>query len=494
MDYLSSVLSNTYVLGSLPIIIFLAVLAVRQKDGKVFGKATVPWLTTLPIDVFSSNAQSKLTWIEDLFFLRKAPSPAISNHERNGPTTEAGLSTSVNVFKESEFPENWWTGDDVFRLEQRALFSKTWLYVAHISRFTKPGDYHTFEICGFPLFLIQGKDGIIRAFHNVCRHRAYPVISKKKSGSSTVMGCRYHGWSYDTKGHLVKAPQFECLPGFDKTQNSLFEIRTEVTKQGLIFVNLDARDEGSELKIDVRETDRVASANGISRRSVWIDGWEAEGRFNWKMGGRNLHHSKSQMAEMKQKSRNLSSVLQSIFGVGRTGQLSSSGLEVFPTTSIHVTGKQDIWYSITVVPMEVNRSYIRCDVYGTAAGKQEDRSDTIQANIKSSIESWIAEFESAYKSLTTPHKTNHDNQNNLEAETVRYSHNHRAQTLILSQLKSHLKLEKIAGEEIMPTVRRSSTSDRYNLANELCKELENIDRAITPSPACQTIVKESLSW
>lgn len=101
-----------------------------------------------------------------------------------------------------------------------------------------------------------------------------------------MMGCRYHGWSYDTRGHLIKAPQFECLEGFDKTQNSLFEIRTTVTKHGLIFVNLDARDDVPELKRDVRGIDKFENANHISRQSVWIDGWEVEGRFNWKMAGK----------------------------------------------------------------------------------------------------------------------------------------------------------------------------------------------------------------
>jgi phenylpropionate dioxygenase-like ring-hydroxylating dioxygenase large terminal subunit len=59
------------------------------------------------------------------------------------------------------------------------------------------------ELAEFPILIILGKDHIIRAFHNVCRHRAY-TITKKPAGSSLVLGCRYHGWSYDTKGNLVK--------------------------------------------------------------------------------------------------------------------------------------------------------------------------------------------------------------------------------------------------------------------------------------------------
>ena len=61
--------------------------------------------------------------------------------------------------------------------------------MAHESMFQKPGDYRTFEIVGFSFVVIFGKDKQIRAFHNVCRHRAY-AVTKKEAGSSTVLGCR----------------------------------------------------------------------------------------------------------------------------------------------------------------------------------------------------------------------------------------------------------------------------------------------------------------
>ncbi|PGH00658.1 hypothetical protein GX51_05644 [Blastomyces parvus] len=492
MEYLSSFLSNTFVLVSIPIIL-LAILAVTKKDGKVFRRRFMAWPDAFPLNSLSSNVQSKLAWIEDLF-LKKAASPAARGPGSDARTAEADQPPSTNVCKESDFPDNWWTGDEVFRLERRAIFSKTWLYIAHVSRFIKPGDYHAFEICGFPLFLIQGKDGVIRAFHNVCRHRAYPVISKKKSGSSTVMGCRYHGWSYDTKGQLIKAPQFECLEGFDKTQNSLFEIRTTVTKHGLIFVNLDASGDLPELEFDAREIDRFASANRISRRSIWIDGWELEGGFNWKMAVRNLYKDKSIAVGAKEELGNLSSVLQSIFGVDRAIQPTSSSLEAFPTTSIYSTGKEGVWYSISIAPMEANRSYIRCDMYESVAGKRENGSQVIPGGIKSRLEARIAEFEAAFKSFSTPCRTNPGIHSALKEDVIDCTHDRAVQEMILSQLKAHLKLERVAGEEILPTVRRSSTSDRYKLANELCKELENLDSSISPSPACQMKVKDPLAW
>lgn len=104
--------------------------------------------------------------------------------------------------------------------------------IAHSSNFAKRGDYISFEIANFPILIILGKDNIIRAFHNVCRHRAY-TITKKPSGSSLILGCRYHGWSYDTKGNLVKAPQFDGIDGFDKSDNGLFKIHTCTDRSGV---------------------------------------------------------------------------------------------------------------------------------------------------------------------------------------------------------------------------------------------------------------------
>lgn len=65
-------------------------------------------------------------------------------------------------------------------------------------------------------------------------------MTKKECGSSTVLGCRYHGWSYDTKGRLIKAPEFDNVPGFDKGRNGLWEVKTEV-REGMVFINFDTR-------------------------------------------------------------------------------------------------------------------------------------------------------------------------------------------------------------------------------------------------------------
>jgi phenylpropionate dioxygenase-like ring-hydroxylating dioxygenase large terminal subunit len=91
---------------------------------------------------------------------------------------------------EKTLPAKWYIDPDQFELEKRAIFAKTWHLVTHKSRFDKPGSYVSTTIAGFPIFLSLGKDGQIKAYHNVCRHRASPVI-QKEAGSQLVVGCAY---------------------------------------------------------------------------------------------------------------------------------------------------------------------------------------------------------------------------------------------------------------------------------------------------------------
>jgi phenylpropionate dioxygenase-like ring-hydroxylating dioxygenase large terminal subunit len=80
-----------------------------------------------------------------------------------------------------------------------------------------------------------------RAFHNVCRRRAFPVLQKPQ-GSTLAMECKYHGWSYDTLGKLVKAPQMDNVEGFEKAEYPLFGIHTHTTAHGHVFVNFNAEE------------------------------------------------------------------------------------------------------------------------------------------------------------------------------------------------------------------------------------------------------------
>jgi nitrite reductase/ring-hydroxylating ferredoxin subunit len=117
---------------------------------------------------------------------------------------------------QASLPSTWYTSEKFFELETRAIFSQViislgivtanfqaWHLLTHTSRFQAVGTYYRYNVSTYPIFLILSKDGTIRGFHNVCRHRGYPVVLKD-SGCAVALGCRYHGWCYNDKGELSK--------------------------------------------------------------------------------------------------------------------------------------------------------------------------------------------------------------------------------------------------------------------------------------------------
>lgn len=104
---------------------------------------------------------------------------------------------------------------------------------------SKAGDYLSFEVAGFSFFLIQDRDGKINGFHNLCRHRAYPIVDKS-CGHASILSCKYHGWSYSYKGGLAKAPRFDTVPDFDKSQHGLLPVSVRVDAAGFLWANLEA--------------------------------------------------------------------------------------------------------------------------------------------------------------------------------------------------------------------------------------------------------------
>ena len=202
------------------------------------------------------------------------------------PAAAAAAAASVAaplLAGEHTLPASWWHLESVYELEKRAIFHKSWLYCTHASRFTKPGDYYSFNVTGISFFLIKSKtDGQIKAFHNVCRHRAYPVV-RKESGTSTVLGCKYHGWSYNADGKLNKAPHFDNVEGFKKEENSLFPIRTHVTPQGLVFVNFSNEDDASVIPFDDWFKGLTNEMNEFDFDDYeYHMSYELHGDFNWK--------------------------------------------------------------------------------------------------------------------------------------------------------------------------------------------------------------------
>jgi choline monooxygenase len=132
-------------------------------------------------------------------------------------------------------PASWYRGASQLARERLGAFAASWLYAAHVAELAAPGSYVARLCAGFPLLLTRTADGAIEGFHNVCPHRAGPLVFDG-TGTATSFVCRYHGWVFETDGSLRSARDFG-EPGPDAAC-SLWTLRAEAWR-GLIFVNVD---------------------------------------------------------------------------------------------------------------------------------------------------------------------------------------------------------------------------------------------------------------
>jgi len=133
-------------------------------------------------------------------------------------------------------PAPWYVGAEALTLEQDRIFRRTWQVVGHRAQLEKPGDYFTCEVAGEPLLIVRGAANELRAFYNVCRHRAGPPA--EGCGSRKLFRCGYHGWTYDLDGRLISAPEFEGVQEFDPSDFTLRAVKAEEWFN-LVFINLD---------------------------------------------------------------------------------------------------------------------------------------------------------------------------------------------------------------------------------------------------------------
>ena len=136
-------------------------------------------------------------------------------------------------------PVGWYTDPQHFALEEERLFRSGWLAVCFSHEVAAPGDVRPEKICGSQIVLVRDDGGTLRAFHNICRHRASLVVQAPASNVHTLR-CNYHCWTYGLDGRLRNAPYFNGTPVSDggEAAISLMPVRCE-EREGIVFVNLD---------------------------------------------------------------------------------------------------------------------------------------------------------------------------------------------------------------------------------------------------------------
>jgi phenylpropionate dioxygenase-like ring-hydroxylating dioxygenase large terminal subunit len=151
---------------------------------------------------------------------------------------------SVERFKEAS-PDTYprglppWTYDcaALTRLEIERVLRPSWQLACHISNVPASGDYLTFDIGTDNIVVLRDREGTLRAYHNVCRHRAARLLEHSGSCPGSIT-CPYHGWTYNLDGSLRGTPVRDSFPALDRAKHGLLAVRVHVMA-GLVFVCLE---------------------------------------------------------------------------------------------------------------------------------------------------------------------------------------------------------------------------------------------------------------
>jgi choline monooxygenase len=178
-----------------------------------------------------------------------------------------------------DIPLARYTDNEFYQAEIDRLFKRSWLFVGHESQWPKPGSYITPPIPFAPVVVTRGKDGVLRAFLNACRHRGAPVV-REEQGCSRLLVCQYHSWAYDLTGNLVNVTQRDDFLDLDTEKRSLVSVRCE-SWGGLVFVNLDPHAPSLAEWLGVIGDVHGDVAHAPNLRLVGTSTWEPN--CNWKV-------------------------------------------------------------------------------------------------------------------------------------------------------------------------------------------------------------------
>ena len=163
------------------------------------------------------------------------------------PTAPLQLDVSERIECAHTLASRFYTDPSILEIEKARIFRRTWQLVGTLDHacgevnglqrtIADRETFFTAEVAGEPIVVVRDKEGTLRAFSNVCRHRAGPIALG--SGCKNVLRCAYHGWTYTLDGRLIGTPDVEGVEFFDRSTMGMVPLRLETWEQ-FIFVNFD---------------------------------------------------------------------------------------------------------------------------------------------------------------------------------------------------------------------------------------------------------------
>ena len=178
--------------------------------------------------------------------------------------------------------EAYWS-EDWFRLEQSRIFGRNWVFAGATAQIPEPGDCKPLDVAGVPVLLVRGRDGVVRAFQNVCRHRGMTLVDAPCR--KATLTCPYHAWTYALDGRLRARPHFhgpgkgDVLKEGGGDSLNLVPVRT-AEFHGCIFVNIS----GTADPLEQWMAPVIDSLSGFDLSAIrWAGKLDFEVAANWKL-------------------------------------------------------------------------------------------------------------------------------------------------------------------------------------------------------------------
>ncbi|MDB5664747.1 aromatic ring-hydroxylating dioxygenase subunit alpha [Cypionkella sp.] len=187
-------------------------------------------------------------------------------------------------------PNDWdrrglpaWTyhSEAMFALERDKLFLTHWQIVGHVNDVAEPGNWVGFDLLGERAVIMRGQDGVVRAFHNLCRHRGARVVDGEKGHCKGALVCPFHGWVYNLDGSLRGAAQPSSFGGLDRSQFGLKPIEMEIF-HGFIFIRFFAGPQPAVAEMLAPYAADFAGYRSEAALPLDMPHWSTELPVNWK--------------------------------------------------------------------------------------------------------------------------------------------------------------------------------------------------------------------
>jgi phenylpropionate dioxygenase-like ring-hydroxylating dioxygenase large terminal subunit len=193
-------------------------------------------------------------------------------------------------FATQQVPNEWdrsglpgWTyhSDALFALEREKLFLTHWQVAGHECDIPIPGDWLSFEMLGERAVVMRGQDGLIRAFHNLCRHRGARVVAGETGHCKGAIVCPFHGWVYNLDGTLRGAAQPQSFGDMRREHFALRPIELEIF-HGFLFLRLAQGPQADVASILAPVEADFAAYRIRDLVPVSVPRWSTELPVNWK--------------------------------------------------------------------------------------------------------------------------------------------------------------------------------------------------------------------